>query len=1314
MAQRAAAAAELGGRPPAISGPGAPPGPAAASGSAAGCPPAGTATDAPPAPPPPQPRPQGGGGIAETAQQSEAPGGAEPAVLPQPDVIFFQRLGLCPERAAALIRGAQRCEVDPGAVVCRRGEPRKDVVMVRRGEVVITRADGTQHTASRGCGLCPTEAITDFPWQVEVTADDADGATVWRWPLQRVNADLSLMVAVQALLLRSVGTAAAGGAPQPQPQPLGGFPTAEVRQPSPVRPSPDLIRREGVAAAIAAALTAAAAVCGGEERLGARHGKLLPFAVPPVGVDLGCLLRRDPEGRGVLVKSCQVGRAAYLQGLRAGDRVLGIALVKATSPAQAAELFRIHRGQEITLVVDTYDPGAMAAAAVVLAAAAAAAQLPRPIAAPGAAIALRPFVLRAGEARTSGLVHRAGAGTKLWVHRLVDRRARVTLVGTAGPYAAGWASVCDSKGGTLLVAYRGGKTITLVRRDTTQKWKMHFSNLVVSHIACGEDKGPATPYRSTLLGNRVVAVNGEVVASDADIFRAVRAAGTVMQMTVSFREPHWEDTQAAEAAEEEDRPAPLQWPLSLAGASYPDAPALFARVAELKQVLSCGDTLFLYALLRADPRREIAPGESVVKFSPTAAQGFYMLELAGNLTAEWDALGAVEELCAAAAAAPREASASPSLASPRSARAPSSSGEEGSLAPSWHSDDDWIEERERPPRPLTELRITRKKQVGRRGRKRKRAAPPASPAPAVPAGLAVLSLSGDNCRGLTPIHLARAFAGRKDSSGLPQPLATSDRAALFSSLAAAVELCGERWITMGSARCKVRGEAVPLDRSGAHPHHRELLEAWTRAQQGPVAPLSWSRRPPGLTVDPEFLNPEQEARLLHFVESLEWDEIHRGGRQVKQFGWSFGGAHGRERLSGPLEPIPELLQQLCVQRFMAPEFRNRVHTPPNQLIINRYAPGVGIEPHVDRPNLFDDTITVVSLGGHATLHFSKVQGGDPQNVLVPARSVYTMSGEARYDWRHGIDSVAEDHHPAIGCVMLRQTRVSLTFRRTLPEALPSERREPRAAPGPASYARPGPPGDRQRRAPRSPDRRRSRSPFSPPVAAGARRRHSPPVAPPPKRPRFDFTRGATRGRGAGGARIEYQRVDHSPGSRGRGGCGKGGRGRAGGEYERGGRSLGRGAGNRGSDLPRHASPPAQRAGAPSFRKRGRDGDARRPATTPNSWSKRQPPRGGRVIARSASPGDLQSSSPSPRRPAPRAPSPRAGPPRPAAARPPSAAQASPATPPAAAPADSPAAAPADAPAAAASPAATAPAAAAAEGDPQEDDEEDFLPEDDFY
>lgn len=99
-----------------------------------------------------------------------------------------------------------------------------------------------------------------------------------------------------------------------------------------------------------------------------------------------------------------------------------------------------------------------------------------------------------------------------------------------------------------------------------------------------------------------------------------------------------------------------------------------------------------------------------------------------------------------------------------------------------------------------------------------------------------------------------------------------------------------------------------------------------------------------------------------------------------------------------------------------------------QVILNLYPPGQGISPHIDLPNRYADGILGVSLLGGCVMTFER--GDERHDVYLPERTVYVMTGEARWEWTHGIEGRSEDlvENGRGVETKLRGTRVSMTFR----------------------------------------------------------------------------------------------------------------------------------------------------------------------------------------------------------------------------------------------------------------------------------------------
>ncbi|THH05201.1 hypothetical protein EW145_g4968 [Phellinidium pouzarii] len=165
--------------------------------------------------------------------------------------------------------------------------------------------------------------------------------------------------------------------------------------------------------------------------------------------------------------------------------------------------------------------------------------------------------------------------------------------------------------------------------------------------------------------------------------------------------------------------------------------------------------------------------------------------------------------------------------------------------------------------------------------------------------------------------------------------------------------------------------------------------------------------------------------------------------------------------------------------------RDDTSSQARQVILNHYKPGEGISPHVDLLKRYGDGIIGVSLHSGCVMRFARADtdadggtgsdstavqkmngvlpdkqiaagtdntrttnhemkngnGNGPDSehsVYLPARSIIVMSGEARYEWTHGIAQIKEDiiqDEDGISTESVpRGERLSITYRWLLPGA----------------------------------------------------------------------------------------------------------------------------------------------------------------------------------------------------------------------------------------------------------------------------------------
>jgi alkylated DNA repair dioxygenase AlkB len=95
----------------------------------------------------------------------------------------------------------------------------------------------------------------------------------------------------------------------------------------------------------------------------------------------------------------------------------------------------------------------------------------------------------------------------------------------------------------------------------------------------------------------------------------------------------------------------------------------------------------------------------------------------------------------------------------------------------------------------------------------------------------------------------------------------------------------------------------------------------------------------------------------------------------------------------------------------------------NQCIVNNYLPGQGISQHTDVKS-YGDVIGCFTLGGGTTMTFKN--GNKKIDLYVKPNSLYIMSGDARYVWKHELSPKKYDIID--GNKINRLRRISVTFR----------------------------------------------------------------------------------------------------------------------------------------------------------------------------------------------------------------------------------------------------------------------------------------------
>ena len=170
--------------------------------------------------------------------------------------------------------------------------------------------------------------------------------------------------------------------------------------------------------------------------------------------------------------------------------------------------------------------------------------------------------------------------------------------------------------------------------------------------------------------------------------------------------------------------------------------------------------------------------------------------------------------------------------------------------------------------------------------------------------------------------------------------------------------------------------------------------------------------PDGFVYQANFLSEAEEPELLRRFDSLPFQPFDFHGyiarRRILEYGWEYD--FGTRR-SSATKPLPDFLLPL---RERAAAFAGISPSELVAAVITEYTPGSPIGWHRDVPQF--EIVIGISLGGAARMRFKPYKAeGKIVSVTLEPRSIYAISGAARWKFQHSIPAVAE-------------LRYSITFR----------------------------------------------------------------------------------------------------------------------------------------------------------------------------------------------------------------------------------------------------------------------------------------------
>jgi alkylated DNA repair dioxygenase AlkB len=182
---------------------------------------------------------------------------------------------------------------------------------------------------------------------------------------------------------------------------------------------------------------------------------------------------------------------------------------------------------------------------------------------------------------------------------------------------------------------------------------------------------------------------------------------------------------------------------------------------------------------------------------------------------------------------------------------------------------------------------------------------------------------------------------------------------------------------------------------------------------------------PGLQYHPAYLDSHQQDALRQKIDAQKWSTELK--RRVQHYGYKYDYRKRKIEDSMVLGSLPDWLVEIAEKL----QIENLMPAAADQVIINEYLPGQGISAHVDCEPCFGDTIASISLGSCCVMDFRNKHDKRHVPILLEPGSLLVFSGEARYQWTHGIVARTQDIY--VGQNFLRERRLSITFRTIIQE-----------------------------------------------------------------------------------------------------------------------------------------------------------------------------------------------------------------------------------------------------------------------------------------
>ena len=200
--------------------------------------------------------------------------------------------------------------------------------------------------------------------------------------------------------------------------------------------------------------------------------------------------------------------------------------------------------------------------------------------------------------------------------------------------------------------------------------------------------------------------------------------------------------------------------------------------------------------------------------------------------------------------------------------------------------------------------------------------------------------------------------------------------------------------TNGYQESKKREDIIKFLCQGSVPNPKLFAPSSTSS---PTAPAPLNMETKGFFLFPNVVDKNLETKIINIIETDT-----RFLRYIKN-----GKIHYN---MSPKDYPREWIELLKIITGLHPSCKDFDHA-----LQLKYQPGVSFRAHYDSKKRWEECIVGVNLNSEVELYFTK-KDNNTVSVIVPPRSVYILTGESRYEWRHGIKKV-------------KNLRYSITFRK---------------------------------------------------------------------------------------------------------------------------------------------------------------------------------------------------------------------------------------------------------------------------------------------